>query len=596
VLPFENMSDDDATDYFSDGLSEEILNSLAQIPRLRVAARTSSFYFKDRNADIAEIGAALKVQSVLEGSVRKEGSTLRVTAQLIDAASGYHLWSETFDRQDSDLLSVQTEIAEKVAAALQNRLLGSSGAFDRRSITVSVEAYDAYLYGKQELERRSAASLERAIESLLEAIEFDPEFAEAYTALAHAYLLQHYYSQRAAEEVYAAAIAALDRAQELDPDLPYARQIRGTAAIVAMDLAAAIGILNEAIEATPNDAGSWRSLGFAHVLNGDLKLAEIAYETANDLDPLNATLLYNVGAVQMLRGNFDRGAAIFERVAAISPDQRASTKRYLSGWAGRYGRYEEAAVTLTEAQGVSPSEALFARVRLLIDLGLWDEAELRLEQSSVIADYEPVTETGKILLRQGRYSELDERFGARNAVFTDDDGAGALLPQMRQRHFWRGMAKLVAGRYGEAQEAFLAAAGEPAELSLSDIEYLPHLAYAYQLDGKDASADEILRIGDELVVKAMQQGWNTPSFKMKTARLLSVQGDTVAAVDELRAAVEQGWLVAGDLDHDPIWQPLRDDPDFIDLVAEVERRLEPMRSNVLRTLDEAQYRSRVHSQ
>ena len=179
VLPFANMSGDAENEYFSDGISEEIINALAQLPELHVAARTSAFSFKGRNVDLRAIGDQLSVATVLEGSVRKAGNRLRITAQLIDVADGYHLWSERYDRELTDVFAIQDEIASAIAAKLNVTLAARAGEQLVKPPTDDVDAYDAYLRGRALMQKRGA-SLAGAVESLERAVAIDPRFAAAH--------------------------------------------------------------------------------------------------------------------------------------------------------------------------------------------------------------------------------------------------------------------------------------------------------------------------------------------------------------------------------------------------------------------------------
>ena len=197
VLPFTNMSEDKAKDYFSDGLSEELLNSLARITELQVAARTSSFYFKGEHADLATIAHKLNVASILEGSVRRSGHTVRVTAQLNNALTGYHLWSQTYDRDLGDVLKLQTDIATAVAGVLRVTLLGDVAVKTENGGTRNAAAFDAYLRSSNAYRRFGPANLaagglnkeglQAAVDSYTEAIRADPDYALAYAARAIAF-------------------------------------------------------------------------------------------------------------------------------------------------------------------------------------------------------------------------------------------------------------------------------------------------------------------------------------------------------------------------------------------------------------------------
>ena len=202
VMPFANLSGDPAKDYFSDGMSEELLNLLARVPGLQVASRTSSFAYKDREVDVRQIGRELGVATVLEGSVRQASDQVRITAQLIDAESGFHLWSETYDRKLADVFQVQDEIAKAIVDKLRIELAPADQQLAQRqkAPTQNVEAYELYLQGRAIWKRRGAENLKRAIELYQAAIGKDPAFARAHAALASAYVVLPGYTKEKDDE------------------------------------------------------------------------------------------------------------------------------------------------------------------------------------------------------------------------------------------------------------------------------------------------------------------------------------------------------------------------------------------------------------
>jgi len=278
VLPFVNMSDDQ--DYFADGLSEELLNLLAKTPELKVAGRTSSFAFKGRNEDFQTIGDALKVAHVLEGSVRRSGNTLRVTAQLIKVDDGYHIWSETYDRKMEDVFAIQDDVAGKIVAALELRLSPPAS----RS-TENTEAYAIYL----EVLARSHyinGDISEGIALLDKAIELDPGFAKAYERKAMLYWLAGGWtmdSSAAQSLVYQSAIKAL----ELDPTLVAARSFSISADPDNWSWVREIEAIEKAVEAAPNDLGGLDSLAYDFVQTGYFAEALVMSRRMIDIDPLS---------------------------------------------------------------------------------------------------------------------------------------------------------------------------------------------------------------------------------------------------------------------------------------------------------------------
>ncbi len=229
VLPFVKMSDDAQQEYFSDGISEELLNLLAKNKNLRLAARTSSFAFKGQSQDIKQIGHELDVDTILEGSVRKSGAKLRITAQLIETDTGYHLWSDTYDRELRDVFAIQDEISRAIVGALQFHLSGEVQTVTGPLKVTNLDAYNAYLKGRHNLEKREKEPLYQTLADFDEAITFDPTYAPAYAGKADAYMLlsvRNYgdipepQSNKLAEPVIAKAL-------ELDPLLADAHASNG---------------------------------------------------------------------------------------------------------------------------------------------------------------------------------------------------------------------------------------------------------------------------------------------------------------------------------------------------------------------------------
>jgi serine/threonine protein kinase/tetratricopeptide (TPR) repeat protein len=233
VLPFANLSADKENEYFSDGLAEEIINMLVKLPGLKVTARTSAFAFRGREQDIRKTAETLNVRSVLEGSVRRSGNRIRVTAQLINAEDGYHLWSERYDRELADVFAIQDEIAEAIAAALQMQL--SPQTVPRRRYTPSVPAYEAFLKGMHYWAKLTPDSWKRSKECFEQAIAWDPGFAAAHSFLGGCFITLAYAGLLPAREAFPAARSAIQQALDIDPSLPEAHAFRAALAVGQFD-------------------------------------------------------------------------------------------------------------------------------------------------------------------------------------------------------------------------------------------------------------------------------------------------------------------------------------------------------------------------
>ena len=284
VLPFVNMSSDPEQEYFSDGLSEELLNRLAQNSRLQVAARTSSFQFKGQNQDVGEIGRQLKVDNVLEGSVRKSGNRLRITAQLIRVDSGFHLWSETYEREMDDIFAIQDEIAQAISNALEAELGTSPTSADAHP-TENLEAYQAYLQARFLLAKRGEANMLEAHALFEKTVSLDPNYSKAWSSLAYNYALLPYYGttvsvQQAWEKVSLAA--------------------------------------NRAIQLDPGNAEAHAALAFSNYQD-DFKSILQTYERAYELDPNSADVLNFYADFLSKIGDFTASERIQNRAIEVDP-------------------------------------------------------------------------------------------------------------------------------------------------------------------------------------------------------------------------------------------------------------------------------------
>lgn len=346
VLPFADMSPEGDQEYFSDGLAEELLNLLAKIPQIQVAARTSAFSFKGTKATIAEVAETLQVAHVLEGSVRKSGNQIRVTAQLIRADSGYHLWSQTWDRDLQDIFAIQDEIAGHVVDELRVTLLGAAP----QTRETDPQAYALVLQGRHLREQLTRDSLIEADRLFRKALEIDPEYAAAWVGLGQTFRSQAMRLHVPQHEGFAEALRLADKAIELDPENALALGLRANLAMIwEQDLDAAASLIRKALELAPNDALIFGEAALLASSLGQHEFAVKLYQHQVSLDPVSAIARHNHALALSAVGRFEDSVEEYRTALSLNPDMGCT--RYLMGEALLWsGKVEEAlSVVLEEA-------------------------------------------------------------------------------------------------------------------------------------------------------------------------------------------------------------------------------------------------------
>jgi adenylate cyclase len=347
VLPFSDLSQARDQDWFCDGLAEEIIDSLCCVRGLRVASRTASFRFRDGSTDPREIGRLLSVDAILEGSVRVSGERLRVTAQLIDARDGYHAWSETYERAVTDVFAIQREIAENVARALKLSVAGRAAGARGQHAPRSMEAYEAYLRGRQLMTVFHKASIERATAFFRQAIALEPDYAQAWAGLAEALAQQAQWRFAPAEQVVPEGAAAANRAIDLAPELAEAHVAQGSLRSIAGDADGARRAFERALELNPGLFEAWNYYARDCYSRGEYARAAELFQRAHRARPDDFTPLVFAGSSLLALGDKAGSDAIAARAAnglvqqvALEPDNLRA--HYLaSGALHQVGRTEE---------------------------------------------------------------------------------------------------------------------------------------------------------------------------------------------------------------------------------------------------------------
>ena len=401
VLAFANLSDDKGSEYFSDGISEELLTVLQKIPGLRVAARTSAFSFKGKNATAQEIGQKLGVAHLVEGSVRKAGETVRIAARLTNTTSGDEIWSENFTRNLKDVFAVQTELAATIVEQLRGQLTGSGDAKAKAVIqeqvqmaekggTKNVEAHQSYLQGRFYGDRNSEKSAAEALVAYQRAVEIDPNFALAWAGLAEIHVWECFYSGELNRITFDKHVAdardAVARALSLEPNLPEALAVRAKMQLgFDFDWKEAAETLRTALALAPTNVGLLISAGNLALAQGDPERATTLYHQAVTLDPVNPAARSNLAQNLVVTRHFAEAEAEYPRVVELNP----AAPYAHAGLAQAYllqGKFAEA---VTEAQ---KDAAEWARLNIVAP-ALWSQKRIKESDAALARLIESSAET-----------------------------------------------------------------------------------------------------------------------------------------------------------------------------------------------------------
>ena len=353
VLPFGNLSADPENEYFSDGVTEEIINALSRVEGLHVAARTSSFAFKDRAAEVSEVGSTLNVATVLDGSVRTAGNRIRITTQLVNAADGYHLWSERYDREMGDVFAIQDEIARAIVNTLKVKLLGERDAPLVKEATKNVEAYTHYLKGRYHWNKRTQAELLKGINHFDAAVDEDGTFALAYAGLADSHNILGFYDFAPPREAFPRAKAAALKALEMDEGLAEAHAALAYELLYYdWDFVKAEQSLLRAMELNPSYAIAPHYHGNYLVAMGDFNEADSAFRRARKLDPLSLIIIAASGWAMYHARRHEEAVALLRGAIELNPDFFLA-HLWLAWTLSQMQRFDEATAEAERARALS---------------------------------------------------------------------------------------------------------------------------------------------------------------------------------------------------------------------------------------------------
>jgi adenylate cyclase len=602
VLPFVNMSSDPESAYFCDGISEEILNRLADFPELHVIARTSSFALKDSGLDARQLSGLLGVRYLLQGSVRKDVGRVRIAAQLVDD-SGAQVWSKAYDRELRGIFAIQQEIAEAVAINVVPRIAARSRA--QYEAPPNLDAYQHYLAGRAIMATRPPRFWELAEEQFKQAVGIDPQYAEPQTELAILWALSvgWYGDLDKATKQAERAQEAIDRALSLKPDFARVYVAQGVLLFNRHppDYPLAEAALRKALTLNPNmvDASNW--LAGLLVDRGQEAEALAVMERAARIDPLATPLMSNLAMFYLVRGDPARSEQSIRRVLELPQPSYLSYQQLVNLYfdTGRLVEAHEMAkrLVLSYAQSTEPSMWYPLLALSYARLGLWERADYWLTRYERAGHHEfHVPEvTGfnrpELLRLQGRYQEM-----ARALQATLESASGERPARGPASGY--GILQALAGDYRGAVQT-LGPQVDVGEPSLSDVEAVNArhaLAWAYLNSGATDRAHRILRELERRYREREARGWLHMSVDLALfAQNAVLAGDKELAIERLRQAIEAGWRDYYSVSSDPRWRALSNEPRFKELMANVKADVDAQRAQLQRVEDKDDFVARLDS-
>jgi TolB-like protein/Flp pilus assembly protein TadD len=579
VLPFADLSEDSSQGYFSDGIAEEILNVLAQVKGLRVAARTSSFAFRTPDKDIREIGRLLNVGTVLEGSIRKSGDRIRLTAQLINVEDGYHIWSNSYDRELDDVFAIQDEVASAIATALVDSFAGLEQKPEARSRDLA--AFEAYRTGRLHWWRRSPDELQKAITLFAKALEHDPAFAPAYAAMADSWLLLSMYGNLTNMKATERAMPMIEKALKIDPGSSEGFAALGLARWQIGQKDAAESALRQAIKLNDDYIPAYLWLGGLLGEIGRLPEQNQILQQAMAIDPLNEMLAINFANNLSSRGDYAAAIDLLKGLIALRPDS-VTLLRTISGHAMENGDLVGAWRYASQSYELEPDSPVVINILASAwgNLGAVDKAEQLLLDGLQVANENFGLRKNYffLLLEQGRLENaerlLNEQYG---------DSVEGLPDQIQQfYYFQKSMISLVAGDKQRAMNLLEEAIQDGSEQDWSgDQIFFATLSSALQLDvGNPELAEQRLTSAERAVRRARLNGLDNADIYYTESSIHALRGDSLEALESLQAAYERGFRGVWMLEVDLRLDSLRQEPQFVAIKQQIEKDIAQARTEV----------------
>ncbi|MEE8464245.1 MAG: tetratricopeptide repeat protein [Gammaproteobacteria bacterium] len=588
VLPFVSMSSDIENEYFSDGLSEELLNMLAKIKDLKVAGRTSSFYYKGRDTDLREIGRQLNVNHVLEGSVRKSGNRVRITAQLISVADGFHLWSETYDRQLDDIFQIQEEIARAVTAALKITLLGEEAQALDVQPALNPEAHSMYLIARSRQRERGLENLTQAMQLFENIIEGFPEFAPAYSGLSDSILLlSNNHLQMTFAEAREKATPLIEKALQLAPLSSDAWTSRGFLHQKIFEdsgdsdyLASAEAAYLKAHELDPNNAQALYWYGILIDATGDYKAAIELFNQSLELDPLARIPRYRLALDYQQAGDFDKARAALEEAIRLYPDFATAKAAIgtLELGLGNFATAEAILLEIANSPAGGDSNIYFSLFGVYSNVGAYQLATEAIDKVPPSSLKDGVV---KILAAQ-QSNDIDFLLATTDELAASDSSPPQWKILAAQVEYLAGDFEKSRQRLAKFYPGLFA---ENPEINLQRVLPATIAAAALKKLGETEQADRLLQLV-QAIYESKWPDYQPSGVHYRLAELLAIKGDKDAAMGHLQAAYDKGFRLlwtnfAYPMERNPYFGTLLTDQRFVALIEKIRAHNEKARKSIV---------------
>ncbi len=574
VLPFSDMSSaEENAAFLAAGIHDDLLTMLSKIRAIKVISRTSVERYRNTNKSMREIGRELGVVTILEGGVQRAGDQIRVNAQLIDVATDGHLWAETYDRQLTaiNIFAIQSEIATAIAEAMRTTLSQKEKERLASVPTRSLEAYEAYLRGKQRMETLTVEAIREATAYFENATILDPGFALAWVGLADSYNAQVGHSNQDREDILLKSGAAIDQAIRLDNRLGEAHSSMGDLLYIKGDYSGAEKAFQRALELNPNYASAHHGYGYLLHEFGRLEQALTEYESAARLDPFSPVILDEYAFALSEIGRFDEALARFQKVIEIDPAYPYAAISIGTIYGLVYGRLDLAYHWYRKAQSLDPANPFISAVLGLVFLELNDDdrAEYWITRALGQGSNHSWANGAMVMLQSYRADAALVRQYTEEVMRLDPRWRfGTALAHDRVENLRDGEYDEIRDRYYQAYPELLA--GDEPEVNSANYRPAIDIAAVLAKSGDQERADELLARCLAQIGHAIRVGYY--GYWISDVQIHALQGNTRGALAALRQAIDQGWRTDWRYFFllDPNLDSIRHDPEFVVMREEIE--------------------------